>query len=159
MNFVEHFWERVAKGTTDSCWQWIGHVNWHGYGDCTMHSKSRTAHRVAWELVNGDIPKGLHVLHRCDNRLCVNPNHLFLGTHQENMADMKRKGRGRTSPKAGELHPQAKLTANDVREIRQLLSARPAPMPLKRTVARRFGVSPHTVENIIYRHSWKHLDA
>src|SRR5690554_4431436 len=87
---IGKFWSRINK--TDSCWLWIGRLNYSGYGVFTTRVGIR-AHRFSWELHNGKIPDGMHVLHKCDVRHCVNPSHLFLGNHKDNMNDMIRKGR------------------------------------------------------------------
>ncbi len=87
------FWNQVEKGNHNGCWVWIGALDTLGYGHLTIKRKLRLAHRVSWELANGSIPDGLHVLHHCDNPPCVNPSHLFLGTHLDNMRDMIAKGR------------------------------------------------------------------
>lgn len=86
------FWGRVVKGP--SCWIWTGALDQHGYGR-TYHSVhgNQYAHRRAWEMANGPVPDGQHVLHTCDTPACVNPGHFFLGTHADNMADKKKKGR------------------------------------------------------------------
>lgn len=102
------FWANVEK--TDSCWLWKSRsVHWSGYGWVRFKGISQGAHRVAYKLSKGSIPKGLCVCHTCDNRLCVNPDHLWLGTRRDNNVDMWQKGRGRNNPRVkipGYLIPQ-----------------------------------------------------
>lgn len=84
------------------CWLWWRGLNSDGYGSCGIRGFSRKAHRASWEIHKGPIPPGLHVLHRCDTPACVNPDHLFVGTHFDNMSDAARKGRLKIPPRGGQ---------------------------------------------------------
>ena len=88
-----HFWSLVNK--TPGCWEWIGRFGNAGYGQVKRNGKNKGAHRISYELTHGAIPAGLCVLHRCDNRKCVRPDHLFLGTKRDNTRDMIQKGRAK----------------------------------------------------------------
>jgi hypothetical protein len=91
--FRERFERLITK--TASCWIWGGVRGTNGYGTIKKKSKAIRAHRASYELFVGPIPDGMHVLHKCDNPLCVNPEHLFVGTHIDNMRDMEKKGRAK----------------------------------------------------------------
>lgn len=93
----DRFWTHVAKSS--GCWNWRSSLTSSGYGQFQWRGRCRAAHRVSWEFFRGPIPEGLWVLHKCDNRLCVNPDHLYLGTVIENNADIMARGRHRSNPK------------------------------------------------------------
>lgn len=102
------------------CWLWIGHRNNNGYGTLSLPGqRNKYAHRVSYEVHKGPIPEGMSVCHRCDTPACINPDHLFLGTHQENMQDAAAKGRAKQpAPRGGLAHHNHKLTPEQVRLIR-----------------------------------------
>lgn len=151
------FWTKVDQ--TGDCWLWTSTKQSMGYGVFCFNKKSRMlAHRFAYTVIHGDIPAGMCVCHHCDTPLCVNPAHLFLGTHQDNMNDMIAKGRDHKATDAtkvrGEQHPIAKLTPDQVREIRML---RQSGMSVV-AIAPRFHVSRKLIYNIVDRTAWPHID-
>lgn len=149
LTLAERFWKYVAK--SDGCWEWIGHRQGAGYGRIGLGDKVKLgAHRVSWELHNGPIPDGLWVLHRCDNPPCVRPDHLFLGTNADNVADMIAKGRVRH---AGECNGRARLTADKVREIRVRL----ARGERKVDIAPDYGVRPSAISSVATGRTWGHV--
>jgi predicted DNA-binding protein (UPF0251 family) len=141
------FWSKVLIG--DDCWEWTGVRNDRGYGTLG----GRRANRLAWTIATGTGPGKSHVLHRCDNRACVRPSHLFLGTHADNMADMVAKGRARNNPARGEAVKGARLTAEKVVAIR----LRHAEGERQASLAREFGVHVVTVSELIRRVTWKEV--
>ncbi|GAC1603195.1 MAG: HNH endonuclease [Acidimicrobiales bacterium] len=145
---AEIFWARVDKRAVDGCWEWVGRRDEKGYGRVGFHSRpSVGAHRVAWELSAGPISDGLFVLHRCDNPPCCNPSHLFLGTQADNNRDRHAKGRSRNLD-PGELHPKAKLTNEQVRQIRAEYERG---LVTQQALAERWGVSRGNVSKILNR--------
>jgi len=126
------------------CWLWIGSTDKKGYGQIRRNRKIQPAHRFVWELCHEPIPAGVWVLHRCDTPCCVNPDHLFLGTRQDNMRDCVKKGRLAYNGKS-------KLSADQVRQIRSELG-----YGTGRMFARRFGVTEHTICDVRSHRSWKH---
>lgn len=116
-NQAQIFWSKVAITADDNqCWLWLGGLNEDYYGLITWNNKVMIASRVAWMYPDYVIPDGMFVCHSCDNPRCCNPKHLFIGTHQDNMTDMARKGR---MPK-GSKHHKSKLTELEVEEMRRL---------------------------------------
>ena len=89
----QRFWPKVRRGLDNECWEWTGSDKGNGYGQVLCRGRVQSAHRVAFEIANGPIPSGLFVCHRCDNKRCCNPSHLFLGTPSDNVNDMHAKGR------------------------------------------------------------------
>jgi len=154
----ERFEEKVELIPFSTCHWWTGYQKGKGYGAIKVAGKNRSAHRVAYELYIGPIPKheshhGMCVCHKCDNPLCVNPNHLFLGTNQDNMNDMKSKRRPNNRVK-GESHHLAKLNRRDVLEIREMAGS------LKqKDIAKIYGVAPSQISSVICRKTWKHIRA
>ena len=146
----ERFWSRVSV-QPEGCWDWLGANFANGYGSICKNGKQGYVHRFSWELHYGAIPENLWVLHHCDNRHCVRPDHLFLGTRLDNVRDMEAKGRGRQL--AGEQHNMAKLTEADVREIRAKRG-----IVVGRELARTFGVTPTTISHIQKMQHWKHIN-
>jgi hypothetical protein len=130
------------------CHLWIGAVKDTGYGKLCFGGKTHSAPRLAWELTKGKIPKGLWVLHRCDTPACVNPDHLFLGTHVDNMEDMKIKGRQPKNRGMESSHP--KLSNNQVLAIRKSIGS-------QRTIAKQFNIHPTMVHLIKTGKRWGHL--
>lgn len=113
------FWRRVLK--SENCWLWTGSKNNHGYGVLCVHRKAMLAHRFSYALHLGEIQEGLDILHKCDTPACVNPDHLFPGTHKENMLDAAAKGRLKAPPpRRGESHPMHRLTKQDIQTIKDL---------------------------------------
>lgn len=135
MSLESSLMKRIKVNDETGCWEIQGYLDKDGYGEVS----GRRAHRVAYELFIGEIPQGLLVCHKCDNRRCCNPDHLFLGTQKENVADMIRKGR--KDPRYGERNTQNKLTEQEVLEIYYSTE-------VQRIVALKYGIDQSTVSNI-----------
>lgn len=148
---LERLIHGLAFDATD-CWYWRGSHTKLGYGVITAAGEKR-AHRAAWVLWNGSIPKGMNVLHKCDVRCCVNPDHLFLGTHKDNMQDMTSKGRGKVPRLRGDASPVRRLGSHAVSLIRQEYEAGGVSQA---NLARKFGVAQATIHRIISRKAWGH---
>lgn len=134
----------------DGCWYWIYRTS-HGYGTAWRDGKKVYVHRYMYEKEYGPIPKGMQVCHKCDNTLCCNPKHLFLGTFRDNMADKNAKGRHGYSGSRGESNPNSKLTWNSVREIRRKYSNKEA---TQRRLHVEYGVSQWNINMIIHNKTW-----
>jgi len=148
----QRFWEKVAVKSPDECWLWQAVKQRQGYGMIRADHRMQYAHRVAWKLTYGLIPSGLHVCHTCDVPGCVNPKHLFLGTHADNMRDMVNKGRAYRPLQEGEKNYNCKLTVATVRAIKR--SKQPAPI-----LAAQLHTTVWSVYNIREGKAWKNVSA
>lgn len=147
---LQRFFEKIVFGMSE-CWYWRGGLHKLGYGLFAAIGEHK-AHRVSYRLFNGSIPNGMDVLHKCDVRNCVNPEHLFAGTHTDNMRDMVSKGRARCVPQPGENHPMSKLTAVQVEEIRRRYAAGGISM---RKLGTEFGVGAMNICRIVNNQMWR----
>lgn len=153
----ERFWRQVNKNADNGCWEWAGALRTTGYGQLSIggrNGKQVSAHRYSWELHNGAIPMhsshhGMIVMHICDNRRCVNPAHLRLGTQKDNVNDMDVKKRRINAQPFGQKHGNSKFTDNEVKEIRNssLNNAE---------LGRIYGVPRQTIR-YLRKGGWKHI--
>ena len=159
----ERFWAKVDK--SGECWEWTAGTYSTGYGQFWHGSGYGAAHRISWELHFGSIPDGLFVLHTCDNRKCIRPDHLFLGTKRDNAIDAIQKGRMRAIPpgyttyrdewkRFGRDNANAKLTELDVVAIRDARENHTVPVA---QLAKNFNVSERTIRRVIRRSLWSHV--
>lgn len=166
---ADRFWPKVDRRGPDECWNWIASSTRQGYGVIGIGPHSiETAHRVSWALANGLITDGLWVLHKCDNRKCVNPNHLYLGTVKENARDLIERGkpyheirkhitpdvelkRIAALPRGANHHrSNAKLSEDQVREILDATGSQKA-------IAEQYGVCQQLISRIKRRTLWEHI--
>jgi len=152
----QRFWKKVNR--EGNCWVWTGAVTADGYGNFRVSGHNLRAHRFSYALLHGPIPDGLNILHACDNRLCVRPNHLCAGTQKENIADAIARDRMFKLPgwysedpsrrKSGEKSPNSKLTDRAVEELRREYATE---FVSQRTLAKKYGVSQSNVSLIVRR--------
>lgn len=145
-NIEDRFWKKVEVKSVRECWLWTANTNGkYGILKAGTGRANTYAHRLSWELKNGKIPRGMLICHHCDNPICVNPDHLFLGTAKDNVQDMIRKGRGGT---IGIKHPLRKLNVSDVVAIRSSKDS-------IRKLAERYMVHHEQIRRVKKHMSWK----
>lgn len=153
-SLVERYHNRIEKRNDSACWEWIGARDSDGYGHITIKIDGKTkwikAHRLSWEYAFGNIPDHTCVLHHCDNPSCVNPVHLFLGTQEDNMHDMKSKGRSSKRSRVGEDNGNSKLKEIQVLDISK-------DNRTLREISQQYGVTMATVSDIKRGKIWSHL--
>ena len=148
---LRRFFDKVLM--TDGCWEWQA-AKRNGYGALKIGRELISAHRLSYFMFRGEIPSAMCVLHHCDNRVCVRPDHLFLGTHSDNVKDMDAKDRRNAT--TGEQHRGSVLTAEVVVAIRHLRESKGWG---KRRIARQLGVNSSTVGSVLRQLSWKKTGA
>ena len=155
MNDLERVLEKISFGFgEDACWAWLGAIQTDGYGSIGIKKDGKwrmtLPHRFMYEECLGKIPEKMCVCHSCDNPACVNPKHLFLGTHKDNMLDKSNKGR--VPDMTGENNPNAKLSKEDVLYIRSYFGV------LNITeLSRLFNVTPTNISDIVKNETWTHV--
>lgn len=148
MNLPERFMKKVE--ITDSCWLWKAALTQDGYGAFWWDGKTLPAHRYAWSFYNGDIPKGMVICHKCDVMSCANPDHLFLGTVQDNHADMVKKRRNASGEKSG----KAKLTSTQIIEMREKYKNSTHSCT---ELSKEYGITRENVYYIVHYKTWRNI--
>jgi hypothetical protein len=158
VDLFRSFMEKVEQISVGNCWLWKGALSSNGYGSYWLGPRGKrkwyTAHKASWILHKGPVTGGLNVLHRCDNRACVNPSHLFLGTQSENIKDMVSKKRGNYENRArGTLNKASKLKDSDIPKILEEYTLGEN----KSALSRKYGVTRRAIHLIIENLTWKHV--
>jgi len=145
-DIIKRFWSKVNKDTGTDCWEWTGgHYGLHGYGGFWHEGRNHGSHRIAWMLEHGHMPPDdMLVCHTCDIRNCVNPDHLFTGTHADNSRDCADKGRSKCTFKKNEAHPNCKLKDQDVKKIKFMRDSGAT----QAAIAQQFKIVQSTVSRI-----------
>ena len=159
MTLEDRFWSRVRKASLNECWGWKGTVMRNGYGSFKFHQQHWLAHRASWFIHNGKIPEGefkgtMCVLHRCDNRQCANPEHLFIGTAKMNTDDMIRKGRMIIGNHRGTSNGNCTLNEEKIRAMRILGAIK---VMTQKRIGHFFGITEEHAHAIINRKRWTHI--
>jgi hypothetical protein len=152
--FLFRFWKKVKILEDDLCWEWQASKDFKGYGHFSVNGRTIRSHRLSYMIKNGkdSIPEGMSICHFCDNRKCVNPNHLFLGTNYDNVQDRHTKGRDGAA--IGEKHGKAKLKEEDVLFIRESYADKKF---TRQELAEMFGIKDGEIGNIVKGLNWKNV--
>lgn len=152
MKLADRFWSKVDIGAIDECWEWQAAIAKVGYGAFNYEGQQTGAHRVAYMLHYGDIPEGKEICHRCHNRPCCNPHHLYAGTRKDNVRDAMKAGTFSPPPHyRGDNHPMSKMTWDDVQEIRKDYNGDWGDLT---RIANKKGITPAQVKNIVDDVHW-----
>ena len=152
-NTEARYWSLVDKRGPNECWVWRGYRHKQGYGRFKWRGQNRLAHRLSVQFTTGkEIPWQVHALHRCDNPPCVNPEHIFLGNHRANMADMRRKGRHAHGERSG----LAVLTEKEVKRLRVIGASK---LLTHSEMALIFGIDKSNVTRVLNRQNWAHSES
>ena len=149
MSVLRRFWSKVDRRSDSECWNWLGVVNNQGYGSIWINNQSYRVHRIAYYIYYKKDPNTFLICHSCNNKSCVNPKHLSLGTHSDNNQYAYDTN---MNTQLGEIHPLSKLTENDIHEIRELCN-----IASQRQVAKLFNVSHTAIRRIIIGKTWSHI--
>lgn len=152
MPLEERFWLYVDKKGDSECWNWVGSVK-HGYGNLHNDKRNIGSHKLSYILHRGKVPEGKEVCHRCNNRACVNPNHLYVGTHKQNMQQVTADKRWLRMDHRGEKNNSAKIKATDVPIIRKLYSMGKYK---KKQLAHLYNISISQIGRIINKRAWNY---
>ena len=150
----DRFWDKVEILSKNECWLWKASRSNKRYGNIKVNGKMIKSHRLSYEFCHGNIPDGLCVLHKCDNGLCVNPDHLFLGTQHDNVNDCIKKGR--VANHKGINNGKSKLIPNDIKDIRLNCIKGHRSFGMS-SFARKYNVTPQAVWGIVNNKNWTHL--
>lgn len=154
VSLTKRLWDKIEIKSKNECWEWQGSTTSFGYGHIGKggrNGKTIVSHRIVWELNYGEIPKGMKICHKCDNPKCCNPRHLFIGTQADNLKDCRDKGRAKGGSLPGIKNPNAKLTEDQVKEIRELYSRGNV---YQRELANKYNITQTQVGLIIREKSW-----
>ncbi len=158
---ADRFWEKVDVRMPSECWEWTARRKSCGYGEISVERKAKLAHRISYELNKGAVPEGMHVLHSCHNTGCVNPSHLRVGTHQDNMVDMKdacRQAIGVRNASCKLTEAEALLIAATLKRIPPTRKQKELGFGIVSFLSRWFGVGHQQISRIGRGKTWRHTN-